>query len=588
MSDQKTNIPATSKSLPIVRLCVLLLVLTTILAYQNSFFGPFVMDDRHNILMNSSIRSLLPLSKAFSPPYGCGISGRPLINFTLALNYAISGYNVWSYHALNLIIHIGAGLALFGVIRRTLSSWGLAARFGRHSSWLALACSMVWMLHPVQTESVTYTIQRCESLMGMCFLLTVYCSIRGWQSTKPRPWHLAAILSCLAGCGSKEVIVAAPLLVFIYDLTFVHQGVFDTLRRSRMLYPGLLLCMVGLFLLVAQGGTNSTITPKLGFTWYEYAITQPEVILTYLKLIFWPHPLTFSYYWPVADIGDAWLPILIVLILLSISIWSLFKRHPASFPAIWFWACLAPTSSFLPITDLAFEHRLYLSLAGPVVLVIVSGYHYAILWLPRRLKSPDKKFMYAGLLFIVFAWASILGAMTFLRNEQYGDAVVLWTDTVQKAPKCARAYSCLSLQLVQRGRYEEALHYQLEEARLLPESASARDAIGSILISLGRYEEAVGYLEEALKLKPDYYNANHNLGIAYMAAGNPEKAIVQLHKALRLKPLNFFSRISLAIALNKAGQPQKSMAQLEILLKNFPGDPRVIDLMDKIRKQEAS
>src|SRR5271170_509528 len=152
-----------------------LIVAAGLLAYRKSYGGPFVFDDPPSILYNATIRHLWPFWSVLRPPHGEGITvgGRPVLNLSLAVNYAISGTRVWSYHALNLLIHILAGLTLFGIVRRTLERVGsgdLARPY-----LLGLAITLLWILHPLQTESVTYVVQRAESLMGLFYLLTLYC-----------------------------------------------------------------------------------------------------------------------------------------------------------------------------------------------------------------------------------------------------------------------------------------------------------------------------------------------------------------------------------------------------------------------------
>ncbi|MCK7475874.1 MAG: DUF6056 family protein [Rhodopseudomonas palustris] len=170
----------------------------------------------------------------------------------------------------------------------------------------AFACALLWAIHPLQTESVTYIIQRCESLMGLFFLLTFYCSIRGWQSDSPQPWHLAAILAFLAGVVSKEVIVAAPVLLFFYDLIYFHKNPPKVLRHSPLLYSGLLVGLISLLFLVTAGGTSSSGTGHLVFTPTDYWITQPRVIIHYILLSFWPYPLCIDYGWPVSTLANEW------------------------------------------------------------------------------------------------------------------------------------------------------------------------------------------------------------------------------------------------------------------------------------------
>src|SRR5262252_678847 len=189
--------------------CSLTLIAIGVLAYTNSFHGVFIFDDL-DIPKNLSIRTLLPPWDAL---FGIANVSRPLIGLSLAINYAISGLEVWSYHLLNLLIHLAAALTLFGIVRRTLIGPRLAERFGRHATTLSLAIAMIWLVHPLQTESVTYIIQRGESLMGMLYLLTLYCVIRGADSDRSRLWYAAAVAACAGGMLSKQVMATAPIVV---------------------------------------------------------------------------------------------------------------------------------------------------------------------------------------------------------------------------------------------------------------------------------------------------------------------------------------------------------------------------------------
>jgi protein O-mannosyl-transferase len=157
----------------------LLVVAAGLLAYHNSFTGPFILDDVLSIPDNPTIRHLWPISQVLSPPALAGVGGRPVVNLSLAINYAFDGTEVWGYHALNLAIHILAGLTLFGIVRRTLLQPMLRGRFGAVADGLAMATAVIWVVHPLQTEAVTYLSQRAESLMGLFYLLTLYCFIRG-------------------------------------------------------------------------------------------------------------------------------------------------------------------------------------------------------------------------------------------------------------------------------------------------------------------------------------------------------------------------------------------------------------------------
>src|ERR1043166_3258209 len=155
------------------------------LAYANSLGGPFIYDDLDSVPNNLQIRHLWPLRKAISAPPMTTVSGRPVVCLSLALNYAISGLNVWSYHAFNIAVHLASALLLFAIVNRTLLRPVFAGRFERAAPWLAAASTTLWMLHPIQTEAVTYVIQRTELLVGFFFLLTLYCALRSWSSRHP-------------------------------------------------------------------------------------------------------------------------------------------------------------------------------------------------------------------------------------------------------------------------------------------------------------------------------------------------------------------------------------------------------------------
>src|SRR5262249_41340817 len=182
----------------------LLLVLLGTLAYVNTFRTPFIFDSIYSIAENVSIRRIWPPWNVMLAPENVS---RPLIGLSLAANYAVSGLDVWSYHLVNLIIHILAGLALMGIVRRTLWSDQLADRFAAPSAQLAFVAAAIWLVHPIQTAAVTNVIQRCESLMGLFYLFTPYSVIRGARAIRPRYWYVAGVASCAAGMLCKQVMV---------------------------------------------------------------------------------------------------------------------------------------------------------------------------------------------------------------------------------------------------------------------------------------------------------------------------------------------------------------------------------------------
>lgn len=347
-----------------------LIVVAALAAYQNSFSGPFVYDDRPAILDNDSIRRLWPVGGALSPPEDTTASGRPLLNLSLALSHALSGREVWGYHALNLLIHVLAGLTLSGVVRRTLRQPVVRERWGAAALPVALAAATLWTVHPLQTESVTYIIQRAESLMGLFYLLTLYGVIRGADSRRPGAWYVLAVAACLAGMASKEVMVTAPAMVLWYDRTFVAGTFRAAWRQRRPLYLALAGTWLQLAWLMASTGGNrgGTIGSGVGIPWLAYGLMQYQAFARCLQLSVWPHPLVFEYGTLWVNRATEIVPYAPVVVAGVAGTAVTLRRWPAvGFLGAWFLGILAPTSLMPGTTQMIVEHRMYLSLAAVVV-----------------------------------------------------------------------------------------------------------------------------------------------------------------------------------------------------------------------------
>jgi tetratricopeptide (TPR) repeat protein len=563
-----------------------LIVLAALAAYHNSFSGPFILDDPVAITDNPSIKHL---GSALSPPASSTAGGRPLLNLTYALNYALGGLNVWGYHAVNLAIHIFAGLALFGLVRRTLlerstcniqrptskanpsldvASNSMASsqesRFAGASTSLAFFVAVIWVVHPLQTEAVTYISQRAESLMGLFYLLTLYCFVRGAESKSQasgvrhqvsevrnqkkeiktqnqeaalhltsglttdasRLWYTASVLCCALGMATKEIMVTAPLMVLLYDRTFV-AGSFRAAWQSRWRYYLGLACT---WLLLARLMTGTGLDQRdvgfdRGVTWWSYALTSCRSVVLYLKLAFWPHPLVLDYGSDVVHHMPEVAPYMLILAgLIAATAMALWRRPVIGFAGAWFFVILAPASSVIPVAGQPMaEHRMYLPLAAVVLLVLSVLY---------RLLGRRAVYAGAGL-------AILLIALTFRRNQDYQNEIGLWRDTVAKQPDNARARNNLGLALINvPGHLPEAMAECQAALRLKPDYAEAHNNLGLALSQVpGHLPDAAAEFEAALRLKPDNARMHSNLGNALAELpGRLPDAIAEYQAALRLKP----------------------------------------------------
>jgi protein O-mannosyl-transferase len=501
-----------------------LIVAAGLLAYSNSFTGSFFHDDFGSILENPTIRQLWPIWQPLSPPHlnWLTVEGRPLINLSLAINYALGGYNVWGYHALNLVVHILAGLTLLGIMRRTLLQPPLRERFGAAANELALVVALLWTVHPLQTESVTYIIQRAESVMGLFYLLTLYCFIRGVESQRTRLWYGLCIGACALGMASKEVMVSAPVMVLLYDRAFVTGSFREAWRRRWPLYLGLAGTWVVLgFVEISAGisGYAAAMTQRVDR--WEYLANQPGVILYYLRLCVWPSPLRLDRAWPLVESGTSiLLTTATVGVLLAATVWA-WKRKPAwGFVGAWFFLILAPSSSFIPIPSLIHEHRMYLSLAAVVSVAVMGLYSMA----GRRSLTV--------LVLLVIGF----GFLTWRRNQDYRSELTVRFGTDTEAYKNPLVQYNAGVAYGRQARFQEAIDHYEQALRLKPDFPEAHNNLGSILFQMGNVTEAMTHYKEAVRLKPDYAGAHYNLGVALEQAGRVAEAKQHYEQSLRLQP----------------------------------------------------
>jgi protein O-mannosyl-transferase len=529
-----------------------ILLVAGIVVYSNSLHAPFIFDDRYHILDNARIRQLWP------PGQYLFASSRPVVYFSLALNYAISGLDPWSYHALNILIHILAALILYGVARRTFLSAPLQQSWGASAPWLAGLIAALWLVHPLETESVTYTIQRGESLNGLFYLLTLYCVIRMSESPKRALWMAAAVASCLCGMGSKGgVMITAPLVIFLYDRAFLSASWKDAIRQRGAVYAALAATWLSYPFLLAAAPEEWQASAGFSYTSAgpaAYAMTQPAVILHYIHLAFLPDQLCLDYGWPLAhSIAEVWFPCLLVLGLVGATVWAWRISPPLGFLGASFFIILIPTSSFIPIADVEVDHRMYLSLASVIAMMVVGG---AVL--ARRNPGWGKIEFAAGVLI-----AFVLGGATLARNLDYASKVAIWQDAIRKSPNNPRAHYDLGVALEETGDIPGAIaQYQVALAEN-PEYVDALNNLGYVLAMAGKADDAVGYFRHALKIKPDLAEAHNNLGHALAQLGNIAEARAEWRESLRFRPGYASPHNNLGMALVQEGNVQGAMTEWE-------------------------
>ena len=513
----------------------LLLLALIFVAYHNSFNGPFIFDDVESIPQNMSIRHL---DTAFSPPSqnGITVSGRPVLNASFALNHALTGPKPTGFHYGNLLIHAFAALTLWAVVRHTLRSPLLA--------WFVAA---LWAVHPLQTESVTYIVQRAESLVGLFYLLTLYGFIR-YSSSRSFPWFLFTCSACLLGMGTKEVMATAPFIIIFYDRTFISGSFRTAWHRHGKLH----LCLASTLILLAwfvtaERGRGGSVGLNETVTWWGYVGTQAVALPRYLLLTVWPAQLTLDYGTLIETNYAIVVPCGLAMIgALTATILALVRRPLLGFPSLWFFAILAPSSSVIPVvTQTIAEHRMYLPLAALITgfVLLVHRWLGRYFWLPLVLLTLSAT------------------AFTIQRNADYQTELTIWADVVAKRPDNHRAWNNLGAFQLHKAKSPQQAAIAFQRALALsPDYPEAHNNLGQALIKLGQREDGLALVERSMRLAPGKTNLEAGCGSALMDCELYVQALPHLEKALAFAPNDPAAHFNLAnalVKLNRAAEAEQ-------------------------------
>ncbi|UUO07454.1 tetratricopeptide repeat protein [Blastopirellula sp. J2-11] len=570
--------PSHAHSPPLYRLhrfWIGLILVLGVIFYANSFRGALVFDD-DMMIVGASRMANAPLAAWVRPgPRTVGAA-------TFGLNYLAGGVNTFGYHLVNLVIHLSAATLLYWLLWRTFQSPRLAARYGPAAIPLAGVIALIWTLHPLQTQSVTYIVQRYESLMGLFFLLTLACFIRGVDSGQ-RSWLIASLGCCMLGMGTKEVMVAAPIMVLWYDRVFLAESWRELWRKRRGYYACYLLVIGALIgFIAAQWSWIS----KRGSLFHDhmsplvYAMNQGPVILHYIRLAFWPQGQNIDYGWAASDnLYSLYAADLVMLVLLILVIWSIWKAPALGFLGGWFFVILAPSSSFAPIIDLAFEHRMYLPLLSLAVLAVVGGYELIV-----RFAPPLQQTKIAGAAAAVILLS--LGVTTALRNEVYDSPMSLWSDVVRKSPDNWRGYTNVGKQYVLQQNQPQAYAFFFKAYQLKPLDHRVLSNYASILETY-QPNPTLSELcyQRAIADNPDFVDARFNYGMFLFESNRLGEAKEQLQIAYRKAPHLPALPVTLAAIALQEEDRAAAQAYLEQELAKNPRNAKAHQLLGNCLEQ---
>lgn len=538
------------KKIAIEQILVAVLVIATTVAYLSSFYGVFLFDDFPAIFGNPNVTGP-----------GSVLSGhRWLVDLTFRFNMRMSGTDPLSYHVVNLLIHLGCVLFVFGALRRTLLKVSVSAdRSIKEKSLNAALCgagaALLWGVHPLTTQSVTYICQRYESMMAFFMFGAFYAFIRGTEGKRERLWFNISLFMLICGMGCKEVMVVAPVLLLTYDYVFCGKNPRDIVMRRGLFhiasFATLLVLMMYQVQLAADQISGSNPGSRIGdLRWWEYLYAQGEVILHYVRLTLWPVRQCFDYDWRSGELDLRGVSAFVInaLILLT-GIYGVIRRKGWGFAVFMFYTVLAPTSSVVPVADLAAEHRMYVSLV-PAAGLLACAIYLLSARLANRLK------MRPACLFavVVIVMASILGVMTSRRNLVYASEVSMWRDVVTQRPGNLRARNDLAAALSDEGDLESALIEYHEVISRVPEPLRKKLDRGEAMVTGWFQKSSAEYA---------YFVASANLGTMYCNESRDyAKSFDWYLSALRVAPFNQDVRRSAINVLRAFGHPEDDLEQV--------------------------
>ena len=564
---------------------LLFLFFLILLTYGNTFYAPWHLDDYQNITQNPHLRKIKDLNystvwDSLHSSVSQRIS-RPVAMLSFAFNWYIGSDHVLGYHIVNLIIHLLTAFFLYLTIRNLLNTPNLKANYQESAGFIALLATVLWAIHPIQTQAVTYIVQRMASMAAMFYVFGLYCYIKARLNSLKKDRTLLFLgcgISFLLGLGSKENAVTLPIALGLIEVLF-FQNLNDR-RTRRICFGGLMAGCILIFLggaLIFLNGNPLSLFKESSFRHFspiQRLMTQPRVVVFYLSQIFYPIISRYSIEHDIVvstSLLKPWstLPgILLVLILIWIGLSQMRKRPILSFAILFFFLNHVIESSIISL-ELVFEHRNYLPSLFLFLPVAV-----AIKWLLDYYKKRNRSL--AGILVVfVTILLVLLGIGTYTRNRVWLSDRILWEDAAEKAPASVRPLHNLAWGYYERkGQYDTALNLYAQALNRRMNNTSQRALIlnnmANIYFNRGDFDKAAQLWQEAVSSFPKYVATKYRLALTRKNLGQTDEAMILLDQILAKRPNYLEPLILKGVILLKQRQFYEALSYFKKCLKLKP------------------
>ncbi len=579
-SSGKRAVPAEREFPALMRdgLIFVFFAVAVFLIYSNTLQGPFLFDDIPNIV-DSPYTHLQALSLRGLEDAGfkSALHNRPVANISFALNYYVHQYDTTGYHVVNILIHIITGILLYVFIRNTLGIWrervsGALVAEPFHASHIAFFAVLIWLVHPIQTQAVSYIVQRMTSLASMFYLASFVLYVKGRLAGVTREKYLlyaGCVVSWFLALGSKEIAVTLPFFILLYEWYFFQDLSRVWLKRGLVFLLAALVVFVllGLFytrgtplVQFLEGGEHTGVY----FTTFQRVLTEFRVAVLYISLLVFPYPgrLNLDYDFPIShSLVDPVTTIFsfgVIAALVVLAVYLARGHRVLSFCIVWFLGNLVIESSVLGL-ELVHEHRNYL----PSMLVFLL----AVLLVYRHVYA-RQQLVAMGMLVVL---VGVFSLWTYQRNYVWADDLVLWEDCVKKSPQKMRPHYNLGVALRKQGDVADALAEFQKAVDIDPKYVPAYNNLGATFLDLGNIDEAIKQLSKAIQIDPGFGEAYSNLGLSLARQGKEDEAMKYFLKAIQLSPNNAKANSLLALALVKKGNIDEAIEYYQRALVIDPG-----------------
>ena len=542
-----------------------------IIAYSNSFDCSFHFDDKPNIEDNYAIRNLSNV-KAW---WGF-IPSRAIGTLSFALNYHFHRLDVWGYHLVNLAIHIVNAILVWWLVMLTMATPVMRDQLiSRHKRPMALFTALLFVSHPLATQSVTYIVQRLASLAALFYLLSLALYVKGrlWQGNNSRRvffYYAGSILCAVLGMLTKEIVFTLPFALVLYEFSFIKTDTWKIDLKDRGIQIPIIILgtFIVLFFLNFSFEIFNPIPPLLNqgydypITAWQYLLTQFSVILTYIRLFILPVNQNLDYDYPISHGLLEWNTLFGLLSLAGIFVLgiALFRRYRLIYFGIfWFFLTMSVESSIIPISqNVIFDHRTYLPSVG--FFLVLTGVVFYLLWDRYRQVA-------SGILILLVLINAVL---TYERNNIWKSEYTLWADCLKKSPNKPRPLNAYGKAVADAGNASAALTYYDKAIKLNPRFFLAYENRGNAKTKLGDYRGAITDYEETLRINPYHADGHYNLGNALAHQGNMTEAVAQLEEAVRIRPRSAEYQNNLGYALALEGKEEEAIAHFREAIRLKP------------------